>query len=332
MLILILTAFEPATTLRALKYDEARQGAIVQLFSLNQAELIAAKASAIPTQLVTIAADRTLPTAERILAIRATEHLGTNQHAVALFELMQRVETPVDIAVSREIAALLYSFGAVPLLSQVIDHPDPEVRIWAARSGSARDALCRHLNEDPWPAVRAAAAEGIAVHPDLAPCLLGGTQDASDRVQAAAIDSIGKLAYAPAKHILKKIALSPKKSRKLRGEALIALSRMGMHDISKAIIDNHLKHGGIIELTVSALHALGKEVIKSKAHDSLANSSDPRVLSTVLDLVFQYDPPAARDFLSRIRNKLSPLQLERVQLRLDALYTPKLGESINKDQ
>ncbi|MBV71180.1 MAG: hypothetical protein CMH52_07490 [Myxococcales bacterium] len=330
-LIFSLTAFNPTTTLRALKYDEARQGAIEQLFSLNRAQVDAAKKSRIPAQLVIIASNPNHATSERILAIRATKHLGSNQHAVALFPLINRVETPVDIAVGREIAGLLYSFGAVPLLARAIDHPDPEVRIWAAKSGSARDVLCRHLNQDPWPLVRAAAAEGLAVHPDLAPCLLGGLADPSEQVQAAAIDSIGKLAYTPAKKALQKIALSPRKSRQLRGDALIALSRIGMHDVAKAIVDTHLKHGGIVELTISALHALDREVIRTKLHESLQTSSDPRVLSACLDLVFRYQPKGAHDYLKQIKSQLSPLQLERVKLRLDALNTPTLGESINKD-
>ena len=78
-LIFILTAFNPATTLRALKYDEARQGAIEQLFSLNRAQVNAAKRSRIPTQLVLIASNPNHATSERILAIRATKHLGSKE-------------------------------------------------------------------------------------------------------------------------------------------------------------------------------------------------------------------------------------------------------------
>ena len=331
VLLITTFSFHPDATIRALQADEARLGSIRQLFTLKKTQLDAARQSRIPDMLTWVAQQPNIDIAERILAVRALRRLGSQRQLVSLAQLMQKTENQRDIALARETARLFYGFGAKPLLEHAINHPDPEVQATAAKSGAGGSKLCRLIAKSPWPMVRAAAAEGLSVHPELTTCLKLGLRDTNESVIRATCESIGRLGLKGLKSELEKIALSPKLARPVRGEALRTLRRFGETSIAKAIIENHLQHGGMVELTLEAISALDARLVDLDLHQQLLNSKSPPILAAVTHLVFSHAPEQRERFWRRIQSKISAPQRQRLHERFERLAPMKrLGESIDR--
>ena len=160
---------------------------------------------------------------ERVLAVRSLSLLKADELCPYLEPLLAQPKNFSE-TISREAAKTLYQAGATPLLVHGLAHPD-EVRRFAARSGAGGPQLCALLSSDPWPMVRAAAAEGLLVVPSGADCVVAGLDDPNDQVVLATIKTLGELGVSSTHEQLRVMVKNQALELPIRQAALRALVR-----------------------------------------------------------------------------------------------------------
>ncbi|MCK6576183.1 hypothetical protein L6V77_34460, partial [Myxococcota bacterium] len=106
------------------------------------------------------------------------------------------------------------------------------------------------------PLVRAAAARGLAVHPDRAACLVGAVADTSPAVRSAVFQAVGVAGVGAAGPALRAVAGDAGAPVPLRVEAVLALGRLGDTEPATRIVNTHLEKGGIVPLAEAAVGGL----------------------------------------------------------------------------
>ena len=101
--------------------------------------------------------------------------------------------------------------------------------------------------------VRAAAAEGLSVHPELTTCLKLGLRDTNESVIRATCESIGRLGLKGLKSELEKLT-RPSSHVQFVGKPYARCDDSERPN-RRVIIENHLQHGGMVELTLEAISA-----------------------------------------------------------------------------
>lgn len=172
---------------------------------------------------------------------------------------------PLDLLV-REVVKTLSEQGRVDLLNGSLEHPDPEVRALAARSGVDPELLCT-LTKDPWAIVKKAVILGLeSIRGPLATCMVDLLEDPDSYIVERAATALGRLSSAswaremsspPLKLIegLSTLAHDRERGINERSAALRALSRWGNTNIAEEFWRAHLESGGLIDLAKSALEA-----------------------------------------------------------------------------
>ncbi len=332
LITILLAAFDPSATIRALKYEEARQGALAQVLTLNETELKRAKGTGLATAALSVASNSNIHVHDRILAIRVVSRLGGPDHMVGLAPLLSARTNPESIVLAREAALALYQAGATPLLARGIGHPDPEVRATAARSGAGGPFLCDLIKADPWPQVRASAVEGLSVRPQDSKCLLQALADSDVSVLRAAVDSAQKLAMNQALPALRRIALSKHQPRDLRGEAIYALCALGDFRIAEAVLKNHLTHGGMQALAASAVRALGRTQSRADSYNRARASKSGRVLMALARVIAMHGGQNAVGELRKLQARLNQRDRTRIDHMIRSLKPlSPLGTVIDRD-
>ncbi len=279
--------FEPAATMRALSHDEARPGALRQLFILKGEDLAKAESDpALGPMLALVVSDKSRDFPSRVLAVRALARLHRTEGNSALASvLLDRDGEPETVALAREAAVTLRRFKDKSSNLKGIDYPDPEVRATAAATladgieaestPEIEQALCSLMN-DPWPEVRRAAASGLRT----ADCLKKLLADRDVSVVASAAVSAGLAGDAELVPMLEKIASGRKYSNFSRCSALRSLGQLGAFTLPRKILDVHLQKGGLEELAFAAVLALAYNAQNSDDAARLqkaANSKTPKL-------------------------------------------------------
>jgi len=302
-----LLSFDPAATERALKHPEGRLGALQQLFLLDFVALQTARHSSVSQSVVAVALDLDAELDERVLAIRSLSLLKAEDVAHQLGVLFTTPAGVEQTILAREAARTLYQMGAHPLLTQGLAHPDPEVRTLAARSGAGGAFLCTLLRSDPWPMVRAGAAEGLLVVPDGHTCIAHGLQDADEQVIRSTAKTLGELRVKSTIRSLQKLVKNTSRSLDTRITALRALVAMGEFTLAQKILATHLKHGGFVSLTKAAVLALSNSHIPTEAYMGARASASPQVRLTLARVLSQRDDDESRETVRQLL-KAAPAQ------------------------
>ncbi len=251
-----LLAFDPAASVRALRHDDARPGALRQILRLDAVELSVARGADLAGPVAALLPDPRIPVADRILAARALALLDRPEAVDDLGAQAARDATPEDVAVARESALALRQMGATDALASLLSARDPEVRATAAAAGAGPERLCALAREDAWPAVRAAAARGLARHPERAACLAEALADVDATVALTAARTLAVSPGEAARSALRRVAGDPQADVPLRREAVTALGRLGDLEPAEKILARHLADGTIVPLAEAAVEAL----------------------------------------------------------------------------
>jgi HEAT repeat protein len=263
--------FDPAATLRALGHDLGRETALSQVDRLqrrpaDRAQALAYEGGALPAALARLSADATARMAHRLRAVEVLAGLAGADAVPALAERLRHTGTPEETAVARTAAIALRGLDAAAALAPAATADDPEIRATVAAAGAAPDDLCIRLT-DAWPFVRAAAARGLARHPDRAACLAGAMQDPQPTVRSAVIQAAGFAGVAAVAPGLRTIAGDAGAPVPLRVEAVVALGRLGDDAPALRILNTHLEKGGIVPLAEAAVGALAaRDTPENRAH------------------------------------------------------------------
>ena len=332
LITIVLGAFNADATTRALGHSDGRSGALEQFFKLPRADLMQARKSSIGPAITRVALDPKTSYLDRILALRVIALLNLESQSANLVQLLRHTPSPEGIAVARETAKTLFKLGAGPFLTAALGHGDPEVRKYAARAGAGGAALCPVLLSDPWPMVRAAAAEGLAIHEKQAPCLRRGFKDRSESVLRAVIDSTTQLGMSQVGPELRTIVRNPSNSISLRADALYGLGRLGLVGLAKKVLKNHMAHGGMTELAAASIRGLSAAASPSKAYLAAMKSPSTRVLLALARALASRPDSATSKRLRHIRKRLKPRYQETIDRLLKPLSPPpRLGEVIQRD-
>ncbi len=244
----------PAVLQRALQHPEGQEAALRKILSLSGPELQRTRAARLGSLLLAIALDEGAPHARRVQALRAMALLKSKGAAVALSPLLKG-QSPEAISLARELARTWRRLKMKAPLSAAIGHIDPEVRAQAAALGAGGEKLCQLLKEDPWPMVRRAAAQGIK-DPS---CLKKAFKDGELEVVLAAIQRAGDLRDPSLLVSLEAIARDSKIPLPLRAMALNSLGALGQIKLAQAVLETHLKKGGLLDLSVGAIQGLSRD-------------------------------------------------------------------------
>ena len=308
-MLLILTflfaSFDPAASIRALKYDEGRAGILVRLFELNYLELQRARSGSLGAAVAQVAMDPAVPFADRVVAIRALNHLTARGPALELQPLLKHDQSNQSIALARETARTFFRLGAGSALLGALGSHDPEVRSYAARAGQGGSALCMVLRTDIWPQVRAAAADGLASGIDGATCLLEGLKDSDTEVVRAAVKSVGEASVTMAVPPLEALVKSAQTPLDIRVDALFSLGQLGALRAPQSIVRHHLEHGGLVVLTQGALSALIVARADSSLIEKALKSSSSRVALTAARGLLELEHPRALDLVRHLKKRLT---------------------------
>ena len=305
--LLVLLAQPPLAD--ALVVPEGRTEALRAVFSLDAIELKAARGSSLTSAVAGVVADEEATFEDRVLAVRVAALLGRCGRTLTLRHLCRTVpggegavaaqkglllalDTPEAIALAREAARALRQLGS-PALGVAAGALDPEVRAMAAAAGVAADRLCPALGGDAWPQVRAAAARGLAEHPELAECLGAAFADADPTVALAAIEAAGRVALPALRGPLRKVAGDAKAVVPLRAAAFLALARGGDAEPARRALATHLETGKIEPLAVAAVRALAASGDLERLR-AAAGSDSERVKRVAERALAAAEPPASQ--------------------------------------
>jgi HEAT repeat protein len=331
-LVISLLAFDPAATVRALKFDEAREGALIQLFELDYGQLEHARGAQMSGAIAQVILDENISLKERIIAVRALSHLQARQGATHLASVLRLETTPEGVALAREAARALYQLGARQHLIPGLGSVDPEVRAYAARSGAGGPALCAVLTQDPWPMVRAAAAEGVVLEAQAAKCLIAGLKDSDQDVRRAVVRGLGEARVMGATEALEKLVRRSKNPMGLRIDALFALGQMGAARGPKAILNHHLMHGGLERLAHGAVAALLVSRTNEPILVKTTRSKSPRVALAAARGLVEQRHPEAKSLTKALRARLKGrLRAEADRLLETFAAAPTLGTEMGRD-
>jgi hypothetical protein len=324
--------FNSEATVRALRFEEARRGALEQLLYLSKEQLATAQNPKVTDAVVGVALNPKIPFEERVMAVRALVPVGDGQRVRALSKLLASSDSPEGIALARETAKTLFKLGAMPVLAEGLGHGDPEVRQWAARAGMDGKRLCVLLRSDPWPRVRAGAAQGLATRPKHSDCLLNGFKDDEDTVLRSVTESSAILGMSKARPYLVALARTASRSTALRAKALYALGRLGATKLPEAVLRNHLRHGGMAKLAAASVRAIGAAKPAKDVMPMAIASKSGRVLIALARVVTLNPTPESKQYLLQIRSLVNPRYYPTIDGLMERITpTMKLGTSIDRE-
>jgi len=263
---LVLTALDPAATVRALGHAEAREGALRQVLNADAAARRSLREAGVVEALVALALDTQAPVEARALALRAAGASGHGSEVDALASLLapalDRTSAGANasmraqgLALALEAAQALRAAGARAALTPAVTARDPDVRAVALGSAGGPEQLCAGLS-DPQPVVRVAAARALGRHAEKADCLIPALQDRAPSVRGAALTAVGEARVASAVDAVRAIAGDARGPTQVRAEALAVLGVLGDRAPARAALDTHLSKGGIVPLALGAVAAL----------------------------------------------------------------------------
>lgn len=327
---LALFAFDPAADAAALDRPEARTETLRRLGRLGRLDLDAARAAQLGPRLAALAADPTVPFADRVLAIRAASILRGEGVAAQLAPIITAVADPAAnaeaTALAREAARALLQLRAADALVAALDAPDPEVRALAARSGAGGIRLCAMLADDPWEDVRIAAAHGLAMHPESADCLAPALASVDPKLRLAAVRAASMARRPALKAPLRALAGDAKAPVDARAEAFVALGYLGDTEPAEKALAVHLAGGGIeplAEASVRALAAAGAP--PARIREALASEAPVVQLAAVRALVALGDRESL-PALRALRDRFDPRRRRTLDELIERLDAPALGE------
>lgn len=315
-------AFDPSATTRALNHADGRSGALRQLLKLNATDLQRARAAQLTPLIGLVAQDASARFADRVLATRALALLGAPDGVGSLRPLSVLTGSPENVALAREASRALRQLGAALALEGALAHPDPEVRAMAAAAGAGRQSLCRLLESDDWPMVRAAAARGLAAHPEEgAACLAAGLRDRRTQVVLAAIEAAGQVGAKALVGPLRRIAGDARASLPTRVEALIALGHLGDGEPARMVLRTHLAKGGIVPLAIAATRALAalNQIEDRPLLRRTLESEAPVVQITAAQVLATVGDTESVPLLEAMLPQLAPRHRETVRYQLRRL-------------
>jgi len=265
---LVLTALDPAATVRALGHAEAREGALRQVLNADAAARRSLREAGVVEALVALALDTQAPFEARALALRAAGASGHGSEVDALAPLLtpalERTSAGANastrargLALALEAAQALRAAGARAALTPAATAPDPDVRAVALGAAGGPEQLCAGLS-DPQPVVRAAAARALGRHEGHADCLVAALKDRAPSVRGAALMAVGEARVASAVGAVRAIAGDARGPTQVRAEALGVLGLLGDLEPARAALDTHLSKGGIVPLALGAVAALAE--------------------------------------------------------------------------
>ncbi len=322
LLVSLTLSFDPSATTRALSHADGRPGALRQLLRLGATDLARARSARLTPLIGLVAQDENIRFADRVLATRALALLGDPAGVEVLQPLSLLDGKPENVALAREASRSLRQLGATLALSDALAHSDPEVRAMAAAAGAGAQSLCRVLKSDDWPMARAAAAKGLAGHPEqAATCLAAALHDVRPQVVLAAIESAGRVGAKGLIPPLRRIAGDARAVLPERVEALVALGHLGDGEPARRVLETHLAKGGIVPLATAATRALaalnapGDRALLRRTLESeapIVQISAAQVLATLGDA-------EAVPLLEALLPKLAPRHRETVRYQLRRL-------------
>ncbi len=255
-LLIVLLTFDAAAAAKALSTPEGRPATLRGVLALDALELAEARKGPLAGPVAALVADTGGSFEERVLAVRVAALLGDAVAVEPLKALVGQADTPESVALAREAARALRQLKAIDALALGLNALDPEVRAMAAAAGAAPGHLCRILQNDAWPQVRAAAARGLGGHPRFAACLGDALSDPDGTVALAVAQAAGQVKLKVLRDPLRKLAGSAKARVPLRAAAFLALARFGDIQPARAALTTHLEKGGIVPLAEAAVRAL----------------------------------------------------------------------------
>jgi len=242
--------------------------------------------------------------------------------------LLTPIRKPEAVALAREVAHTLYKLGDSGTLTAGLGSHDPEVRKISASSGAGGVALCALLQSDPWPMVRVGAAQGLAVHPDGAPCLVKALNNRRPVVKAAVITALGELGVAKVVPSLNAIALDIQHDLQVRRASLLALGNLSQTKVAGHVLNTHLRHGEMTDLAQVAVVALSLAKAPEEVFVSALASSAPTVLLSAARALIQRNRKRYSKAVKEIKGKLSGRFREQLEL---ILISPVSAHSLGKD-
>ena len=326
--------FDPTAAINALKHDDGREGAFAQVMHLDGRAMASARRSQALIEAVGRVLDNpTLPIAHRILAARTLARLKAGAPVLAR-QLDRGQATAESTALAREVAVALRQLnteeGSAALLG-ALSHRDPEVRAVASASALSPDApaaeveaVCERLLQDPWPVVRARAAEGLRAQRAGARCLVEALKDKQPKVQRAAAAGLVTLKAPESEAPLLKLAGDPRADVAARAEALSALGALNVLDPARQVLETHLERGGIEPLATGAARAAALSTAPASL-DLLrlaVTSKTPSVALVAAQALTARKDLESLPLLQALHSRIDARRRPAVQRMLDELSPP----------
>ncbi len=330
VMIVLLAGFDPGTAARLLTHPEERTATLRVLGTLNAVDQESARAAGLGQKIAMVATDPTQRFEDRVLAVRAAALIGGPEVHRPLRILTQSTHDPRSTAMAREAAKALFQLGAVGSLDAARISADPEVRAFAGRAGGGV-ALCVLL-ADPWPMVRAAAADGLGKPPSAPKCLARALAHAHPRVRLNAARSAQTAPHPSLRTPLRKLAGDARAPTDARVEAFVGLAHLGDLEPAKSALQTHLAKGGIVPLALASLRAFAVGDGHLEAlRKGLASESDT-VRVAAARLLVARDDLAARDAISKAAETVGPRYKAVMHTLLQRLdESPVRGFIIDRD-
>jgi len=330
VMIVLLAGFDPGTAARLLNHPEERTATLRALGALNAVDQDVARAAGLARKIAMVATDPTQRFEDRVLAVRAAALIGGSEVHQPLRILTQSAHDPASTAMAREAAKALFQLGAVKSLDSARTSADPEVRAFAGRAGGGV-ALCVLL-ADPWPMVRAAAAEGLGKTPSAPKCLARALAHEHPRVRLNAARSAQSAPHPTLRTPLRKLAGDARAPIDARAEAFVGLAHLGDFEPAKRALETHLSKGGIVPLALASLRAFAVgDGHPETLRKGLASKSDVVRVAAARLLVARNDL-SARDALAEAAEAVGPRHkavMRDLLQRLDK--SPERGFIIDRD-
>ena len=260
-------------TLKALRHPRGALDALRYLHTLPPSDLKILGSEALLLELERLALHEERSLQVRLWSVQLLARLQVARPALQkLVSEAPQGASPAQQArsttLARASALALRSLARPDLLTEGLNHSDPEVRAHAASSGANPSQLCQIVTSDPWPEVRYEAVQGLMkVGGAQALCLCDVLKDTSADVQERGAHALGSLIldanWSPSDHerrtlikSLRALAGDPRAPLPSRASAFVSLGRWGDLGPSEQVLKTHLTKGGITPLAIASVQAI----------------------------------------------------------------------------